>query len=650
MKLLYKALLIALFLFTKAYAQSVISVSSPDKRLKLTLHVNNDNTLYTLNYDEITFLKPSQLGLKSSAGDFTGGLSVVKQHRRLIKDDYTLTHSKVSKVQYRANQLECTLVNNNKDTIVYVFRLSNNDMAFAYRIPGNKKASPLCTIYNELTGFAMPAGTSTFITPQAPALTGYKKSKPSYEEEYTYDEPVGTPSQYKAGYTFPALYKMGNEGWMLISETGTSGSYPGTRLSDADSNGTYHIAFPQKGENNGVGDTTASGLLPLQTPWRTVTVGKNLRAIVESTVATDVVKPVVKTTRTFTPGRASWSWIIWQDASCNFDDQVKYIDLAAALHCEYILIDAWWDTKIGREKIAELVKYARTRNVGILLWYNSNGNWNETEQTPKGLMDVSEKREKEMAWMEKTGIKGIKVDFFGGDKQQTMELYHNILTDAAKHGLNVNFHGTTLPRGWERMYPNYMTSEAVLASENLVFQQSFADRFAKIATIYPFTRNVVASMDFGPVFLNSRLSRNPSRGTTRRTTDAFEIATSVIFFSALQHWALTPQNLTDKPAYLIDFLKQVPTVWDETRLIDGYPGKLCVLARRKGTRWYVAAINGEMAAKEVDVILPMLKGVKVKVIEDGLDAGSRFSAQTIRADGKFRLKLNANGGAVIYSQ
>jgi hypothetical protein len=230
-----------------------------------------------------------------------------------------------------------------------------------------------------------------------------------------------------------------------------------------------------------------------------------------------------------------------------------------------------------------------------------------------------------------------------------MKLYHDILMDATTYGLTVNFHGTTLPRGWERMYPSYVTSEAVLASENLAFSQGFYDNYASTATIYPFTRNAVASMDFGPVFLNKRLSRNANEGVIRKTTDAFELATAVVFFSAIQHWGITPENLKEKPSFIFDYLKKVPTVWDETRLIDGYPGKFCVMARRKGKQWYIAAINGENKDKVLKLKLHMLAGRKCLIIKDAQGHDAEQTPTNFDQNAEIELKLSGNGGAVIYT-
>jgi hypothetical protein len=221
-----------------------------------------------------------------------------------------------------------------------------------------------------------------------------------------------------------------------------------------------------------------------------------------------------------------------------------------------------------------------------------------------------------MKWMESLGVKGIKVDFFGGDKQETMRLYEGILSDADDHGLMCIFHGCTLPRGWERMYPNYVGSEAVLASENLIFSQGSCDAEAFNACLHPFIRNTVGSMEFGGVLLNKRNNRTNDGGTTRRTTDIFQLATGILFQNPIQNFALAPNNLTDAPAICIDFMKQIPTTWDETRFIDGYPGKYCVLARRHGDTWYVAGINAGTEPLKLKLNLPMFEAGQEVVLYD----------------------------------
>lgn len=631
-----------------AQGQSSIDVKSPDEKLTLTVAIQQGRPTYSVQLDGHVFLGSSPLGLVSSEGDFSKNLRLVKHQIQRVTESYTLTKSKVNQVNYQANQLVCQWINGQQDTLSAIFQVTNRDVAFRYLLHQNgRPAGSNATILKEVTGFKLPNQTTTFLSPQAPALSGWEETKPSYEEEYTRDESIGTPSKYGLGYTFPALFHLGSTGWLLLSETGVDHRYVGTKLSEGTKEGLYTISFPEKEENRGQGAATATATLPMFTSWKTITVGSTLAPIVESTVATDVVKPILESKKSFQVGRATWSWIVWQDPSINYQDQLAFIDLASSMACELVLIDGNWDVEIGRAKIEELVRYAKSKGVEIALWYNSNGNWNKAPQTPKQRMNTVEARREEMAWLQKIGVKSIKVDFFAGDKQTTFQLYHDILTDATEFGLSVNFHGTTLPRGWERMYPSFATSEAVLASENLVFQQEFADQYGVTATLYPFTRNAVASMDFGPVFLNKRLDRTQEKGTLRRTTDAFEMATAVVFFSSIQHWGLTPNNLQEAPPFLLDYLRAIPTVWDETRFVDGYPGQYCVLARRKGETWYVAALNGTSQEKIMTMRLPFLKEKNHRIILDETGQKAKLEEISIDERQEITVRLAPLGGAVV---
>lgn len=644
-----------LFLFvlllgiTRLYAQDIISTKSPDGLLELKTGLKGGKPYYSVTYNNKNFLEDSPLGLKTSIGDFSENLKYISKTSRQINESYTLDRAKVSHVNYKAEEIVCTYENESNDTLRIIFRVSNNDVAFSYSLHAKGKKTN-CFVFGENTGFKFPSYSTTFITYQSPAMVGWERTKPSYEEDYTYDEPVGTPSKYGVGYTFPGLFRIGENGWVLVSETGVDSRYVGSRLGEGTKDGLYMLEFPQASENNSMGETYAAMAMPLQTPWRTITVGETLKPIVETTITFDVIKPLYEPSINYKSGRATWSWIVWQDRSVNYDDQIKFIDLAAALNFEYVLIDGWWDVQIGRERIVDLIKYAETKGVGILLWYNSNGYWNDAPQTPQDKMDSSPARKNEMAWLKSIGVKGLKVDFFGGDKQMTMKLYEDILADANQYGLVITFHGCTLPRGWERMYPNYVTSEAVLASENLVFTQEASDKHAYYATILPFTRNTVGAMDFGPVFFNKKLSRNQERGTVRRTSDAFELATAILYFSPVQHFGITPNNLDEQPGYVWDFMKKVPAVWDETIFIDGYPGKYCVLARRSGDQWYISAVNGEKEPRKIKISLPMLKDKNAILLFDEKDRKAGKKDIKINKDGIVELNLLNEGGAVIYTE
>ena len=571
------------------------TVTSPDGRLAVTV---SDDARYSVTLDGKDIKLPSVLGFRSNRGDFTNA-KVTEAETSAIHDSYTLDRIKKGRIDYDANVLVCTLENEAGDAVKVEFCVSDSDVAFRYIVDNPRWAS--IRIFEETTGFDFPEGTTTFLTPQSDAMIGWQRTKPSYEEFYAIDKPMSEKSQYGHGYTFPCLFKVGDDGWALVSETGVDSRYCGSRLSDWSPQGGYRIEFPMPEENDGNGTVEPAFAVPGSTPWRTITVGSTLKPIAESTVTWDVVEPRYVSKHNYKFGKGTWSWILWQDGSINYDDQVKYIDLAAAMDFQYVLVDNFWDKNIGYERMEELVKYAHSKGVDVFLWYSSSGYWNDISQCPLNKMDSPVERKKEMKWLQDIGVKGIKVDFFGGDKQETMRIYEGVLSDADDYGLMVIFHGCTLPRGWERMYPNYVGSEAVRASENLVFGQHECDIEAQNATLHPFIRNAVGCMEFGGCFLNKFLNKANARRPIRRTTDEFELATAVLFQNPIQNFALAPNNLEDAPAYCLDFLRDVPTTWDDIRYIDGYPGKYAVIARRKGVKWYVSAINADETPYSLDL-------------------------------------------------
>ena len=622
-------------------------ITSPDGKLVVTVADMDGRPSYSVSYDNVLFLKPSPLGIIANIGDFSSGMSLEKNvSTNKIDETYELASIKKSKVHYVANEAVFSFTQQGKTIYDVIFRISNNDVAFKYKMYPQGEALS-CVIRKEATGFAFPDGTTTFLCPQSKPMGGFARTSPSYETSYTADDVAGK-NGWGEGYTFPCLFRNGDNGWVLVSETGVNGGYCASRLL-GHKGGVYTIGFPQEGEANGNGTVSPGIALPGETPWRTITVGKTLAPIVETTVPFDVVKPLYSAKGEYTYGRGSWSWIIGMDGSTNYKEQLRYIDFSAAMGYQSVLVDALWDKQIGRDKIEELAKYGKDKGVALYLWYNSNGYWNDAPQTPRGIMDNAIARRKEMKWMQSIGIRGIKVDFFGGDKQMTMQLYEDILSDANEYGLLVIFHGCTLPRGWERMYPNFASSEAVLASENLHFSQGSCDHEAFNATLHPFIRNTVGSMDFGGSALNKYYNAdNAPRGSRRVTSDVYALATAVLFQSPVQHFALAPNNLTDAPSWAIDFMKEVPTTWDEVRFIDGYPGKYVILARRHGDKWYIAGVNAQKETLKLKVNLPMFSnGEKVRLFSD--DKALQGSVKQIGIGKKQELQLSipCNGGILI---
>ena len=626
-----------------------VRVSSPNGSLVVTVSDADGHLSYTATLDGKQMLAPSALGMKTSLGDLTKELSIVKSQLSTVNSSYQMRGTKASKVDYQANALTIDLQNKDGVKFSILFQVSDNDIAFRYQMPRQtirRREYKRVRILSEVSGFNFPDGTTTFISPQIGPETGWEQTKPSYEEGYSNDAPMDKASQYGHGYIFPALFHLPT-GWALVSETGVTGGYCGSHLSDYQTGSGYTVAYPDKGENNGFGTDFAAIPLPGETPWRTITLGSTLKPILETTISYDVVEPRYQASTDYKPGRYTWSWLIGQDNSINYNDQVRFIDLASAMGFEYCLVDNWWDQNIGRERIAELSKYAQSKGVHLLMWYNSNGFWNDAPQTPRNCMNTAIAREKEMSWLESIGVKGIKVDFFGGDKQETMQLYEDILSDANRHGLQVVFHGCTVPRGWERMYPNFVASEAVLASENLFFGEGATISEGFDLTLHPFCRNATASMDWGGIIMNKFMSTDNKSRHSRKTTDIFELASGITMQTSVQCVAMQPNNLQELPQFEMDFLRELPTTWEETHFIDGYPGKYVVMARKATNgKWYIAGLNAQKEPLALTLDLKAF-GDLTKLLVDDKQMQPVQTALKKDKKGKIKVVIQPNGGMII---
>ena len=626
-----------------------VRVSSPNGSLVVTVSDADGHLSYTATLDGKQMLAPSALGMKTSLGDLTKELSFVKSQLSTVNSSYQMRGTKASKVDYQANALTIDLQNKDGVKFSILFQVSDNDIAFRYQMPRQtirRREYKRVRILSEVSGFNFPDGTTTFISPQIGPETGWEQTKPSYEEGYSNDAPMDKASQYGHGYIFPALFHL-PAGWALVSETGVTGGYCGSHLSDYQAGSGYTVAYPDKGENNGFGTDFAAIPLPGETPWRTITLGSTLKPILETTISYDVVEPRYQASTDYKPGRYTWSWLIGQDNSINYNDQVRFIDLASAMGFEYCLVDNWWDQNIGRERIAELSKYAQSKGVHLLMWYNSNGFWNDAPQTPRNCMNTAIAREKEMSWLESIGVKGIKVDFFGGDKQETMQLYEDILSDANRHGLQVVFHGCTVPRGWERMYPNFVASEAVLASENLFFGEGATISEGFDLTLHPFCRNATASMDWGGIIMNKFMSTDNKSRHSRKTTDIFELASGITMQTSVQCVAMQPNNLQELSQFEMDFLRELPTTWEETRFIDGYPGKYVVMARKATNgKWYIAGLNAQKEPLALTLDLKAF-GDLTKLLVDDKQMQPVQTALKKDKKGKIKVVIQPNGGMII---
>lgn len=616
-----------------------LNISSPDGSLRVQLEPAEGQLHYHITRNGDTVLRDSRLGLAREDGDFSRGLRLVSvSEAEPVSDTYRLLSFKQKENTYKANRKTFLFENAGGEQMEVIFQVSDDGAAFRYHFPGS--SPEIKRIRKELSSFRFPAGTKAWLQPMSEAKSGWSRTNPSYEEFYQKEIDAGTPAPGKAGWVFPALFRSG-ENWVLITETAPDHDYCAARLHPESPEREYFIGFPQEPEVFPGGALNPESGLPWYTPWRILAIG-SLKTITESTLGTDLAAGSISLDTTFIrPGRASWSWALLKDESVNYRTQKQFIDYAADMGWEYCLVDVNWDEQIGYDRIRELADYAASRNVGLILWYNSSGEWNDTKYTPKSRLLSPEGRQKEFALLREIGIKGIKVDFFGGDGQSMIGYYQDILEDAAQYQLLVNFHGATLPRGWQRTYPHLMTVEAIRGFEFVTFEQENADEQPVHCTVIPFTRNVFDPMDFTPTALHK------IPGIQRRTTGGFELALPVLFVSGIQHFAETPEGMSHMPDYVKAFLREVPAAWDETRFIDGYPGKLAVIARRSGTRWYVAGINGEDREKQLSLNLSFLEDRgQGTLISDGEEEDS-FLQEKIASQKATPVTLKPHGGFVM---
>ena len=608
-----------------------------DKTLKIEFNLNSENTpSYKVFFKDKVVINTSELGIIREDANFYTGLQIVSVSKPMpIQSSYTMLQGKRKQISYTANQYTVSLQNNKGEAMDIIFQLSSDGIAFRYHFP--ETSNEIKKIVEEKTSYNFDATTKAWLQPMSKAKTGWKETNPSYEEHYAMGVPVNTKPEIGEGWVYPALFNS-NATWVLVSEVGLPRNYCGSRLVYNDTSKAMQLTFPQKEEVFPDGALNPESTLPWFTPWRTVTIG-SLKTITESTMGTDLAEPSIPMDTSFIKsGLSSWSWVLLKDDSVNFDTTLQFIDYASQMHWPYCLIDVDWDTRIGFVKMKELVAYAKSKNVKLMVWYNSSGFWNSTDYHPKSLLLTHRDRESEFTKLAEMGIAGIKVDFFGGDGQSMINYYHDMLTDAATHHLMVNFHGATLPRGWQRTYPNLVSTEAVKGYEYITFFQDIANLAPSHCSMLPFARNVFDPMDFTPMVLDS------IPNITRKTTPAFELALPVLFLSGVQHIAEIPEGMAKMPKYVVDYLKDIPTNWDDSKFIDGYPGKYVIMARKKDNVWHIVGINGENTTKEIEIDLSFVTNLNGFIISEN-EKG--FQQNPVSKKTKLKITMKPNGGFVV---
>ncbi|WP_367392660.1 glycoside hydrolase family 97 catalytic domain-containing protein [Lewinella sp. LCG006] len=618
--------------------QGEVAMTDENQQIQVKLGMTEQGQpFYQLYYQDKMVLDTSYLGLKLAGLDLSRDLTLVEvKPAKAITDTYEMQHGKQRLISYEALQYEVVYEHADGMPLTCYFHLSNHGMAFRYELTELPEDS--LTILEEISTYGFAASAKAWMQPMSKAKSGWKETNPSYEEHYSQGIPVDEKSPLGEGYVFPALFQTAEDTWLLLSETNVHRDYCGGKLKYDEDYAALRLTFPQAAEVFPGGGLLPRGVAPFHSPWRTIAIG-DLAEVVANTLVTDLAAPAIAVDTDFIQsGLASWSWVLLKDDFTNYETSHQFIDYAAEMGWPYCLIDADWDWKIGYERMQELIDYAAGKNVKILLWYNSSGDWNSTVYTPKSKLVDADERKSEFARLKNMGVAGLKIDFFGGDGQSMIAYYHDLLKDAAAARLMLNFHGATLPRGWHRTYPNLMTVEAIKGQEFITFEQANADLQPSHCAVIPFTRNVYDPMDFTPMVLDT------IPNIVRRTSTTFELALPVLFTSGIQHIAEIPMGMEKMPAYIQAYLKDIPTRWEESKLLAGYPGKEVIMARRKGDTWYIVGINGEASAKTFELDLSFVKH------QEGLlfyDDASGIPAQKQVAAGHVQLELVPYGGFVI---
>ena len=541
-------------------------VFSPNGKVEWREKADGYAVMYHDGNSECEVLDITDVGMLMKDGGGKDLKLKTKTPVKAVKDSYTMIGGKRRECSNEANETTYLYIDNIGRQQSLTVRAYNDGVAFHYALDGLQHTRPT----EELTTYRIPEGTKRWM----------QKWTEPYEEFF----PLATTGEKEnRRWGYPALIQPSDKLFALISEAGIERWNSASSLYNDRNKELYRVVMDVNQQNT-TGRWTS--------PWRVIIVGK-LEDVVASTLVTDVCEPCrISDTSWIKPGSVSWIYWAYNHGSNDYQIIRQYVDMAVDMHWPYVLIDAEWDEMKNGGSIEDAIRYAHDRGIKPLLWYNSSTAWLKAwgAPGPHERLNAPELREREFAWLEKMGVAGVKIDFFAGDKQETMEYCIDLLECAARHHLLVNFHGATIPRGWQRTYPNLMSVEAVYGAEWYNNNATLTPKAAAHNATLPFTRNVIGPMDYTPCTFSD--SQHP-----HITTHAHELALSVLFESPLLHWADKPESYLAQPREVKDFMSALPTTWDETHLLGGYPGEWVVIARRQGNKWYIAGINGKDTAQ-----------------------------------------------------
>jgi len=623
-------LVLPLLVHASSQAQELAwSVASPDGQCEISVALDSGQLSYQARHGGRMVIANSPLGLHRDDEDFARGLiwtSAGKTESR--REKYRLFTGPQPEINQRLNFRRLAFRNAKGTPLAVELAASDGGVAFRYSFPETNDTVRI--VESEATGFAMPPDARGWLQPYHAA----GPYTPAYEDFFFHVAPGDPPpdSRQKAvGWAFPALFQVpGADTWVLLTESGTDESYCACHLAPDSSHGLYHIAFPLADETTR-GQTNKFGpeprfTLPWTLPWRVIVMGKNAGDIALETLVTDLAPPSrIADPSWIKPGRASWAWWSYPDGPATAKLFNEFTDFAARMGWEYTLFDAGWWTP-GLKPIAD-----HARNLGVVpLAWNYAGDFYEPQQRAAKLQEMAN-----------AGIGGVKVDFWCSDRQEAIAAQQALMRDTAARKMTLNLHGCTIPRGWQRTWPNLLSCEAVLGCESYFYEPRYTEKAAELDTVLPFTRNAVGPMDVTPVACSPKKFPRP-------TTAAHQLAAALIFTCGIVHYADRPEFFESLPPAALQVFRDAPARWDETRCLAGDPGQLAVFARRAGNSWFIAGISGTTNLQPVSLDLAPYKKFRHRLaITEGSDAQMQVAIETLPDPKIWQHPLPARGGFIL---
>lgn len=582
------------FLAQYARAQEPIVLNSPDGNVEVSVSFQEKigqagpQLYYSIRFGGADVILDSPFGLEFKA-PFARNLNVRDVRRESVDETWQRLWGKRKNVRNHYNEMTLVLEETlpPRRQIELFIRAYDDGVAIRYLLP-------------EAWGdFELAAEHTVFRFPGNPTVwaANYGGHYSSQESEFV-EQSINQLSLNEV-YGLPLLARLTPTLWVALTEANLT-DWAGMHLTPATSRSTLVSSLAPRLD---APDVVVRSTAPRTSPWRVIMIGNRPGAMIESDIVQNLNDPPQGDFSWVKPGIASWDW--WNgpylpdvdfEVGMNTATMKKFVDLAAEMGWEYVLVDAGWYVSQGRPEagrpgqeimtpvpsldMPELVRYAREKDVDVVVWLYWTG--------------VEEKMEEAFPLYEQWGISGVKIDFMDRDDQQMVNFYHRVARLAARHHLLVDFHGAYKPTGVSRTYPNLITREGVLGNE---YNKWSARVTPEHNVTIPFTRGMLGEMDYTPGgFRNKTVDtfRPVNTAPFVMGTRVHQLAMFVVYESAFGVAADSPYNYHTSPAGL-DFLKQVPTTWDDTRVLQGYPGDFITVARKSGDAWYVASMSDERA-------------------------------------------------------